>query len=272
MKSPFLLLTITLLAALLLSCDPPVTTSPGERAENLSEHKKGKATEMPRHGFLSDSLDFPRRARNVLLTANPRYRLVPIFRMNEQRNYRGEKFYTAGSIDTHTGYQPNERLPGNNWNGHFLPGLEVAYGFNLVNVAVHTTGSENARDLFPQPALLQTLYYPAYRPDTLNGRPVLRDYYLVSAYPEDTNADGRVDTRDLRQLFRFDLDGGNGQSLLPPDYSVLSGTYDPANDHYYVYAQRNEQGDGSMNMLEPVTIFAVDLATGRLGASVYLPE
>ncbi|MEL7160173.1 MAG: hypothetical protein AAFN92_05395, partial [Bacteroidota bacterium] len=225
-----------------------------------------------RFGFLADSLDFAVEGRNVLLTTHSGYRLTPIFKRNTREQYRGGDLLWTGSPDFHRGGSSYRNLPGNAWHNHFLPGYTAAFGPNWVNVSVYDVKANKATELFERPVLIQTLYYPAYEPDTLNGTPVLRTHYLVSAYDEDTNGDKIISDRDLRRLYAFDLTGGQAQRLLPADLYVLSCTYDPTNDYLYVYARRDENGNGQMEIEESRVTYWIDLNDPRERELVYAEE
>ena len=148
-----------------------------------------------------------------------------------------------------------------------MPGLEALYGYNIVNVSLHDTASEKHKKLFKKPILMRTLYFPAFESDTLNNVPVKRDYYLVSAYDEDTNNDGYINLHDLRRFYYFNLDGEQQTSLVPKNYSVMSSQYDHGNDRMFVYARHDANENGKTDDLEEIKIFWIDLKnplnTGR---------
>ena len=112
---------------------------------------------------------------------------------------------------------------------------------------------------FKNSVLIKTLYYPTFSKDTLNGSPVKRDYYLVSAYDEDTNSDGYINAKDLRRLYLFDMLGNLKSNLIPKNYYVMSSRYDMANDYMYVYARKDKNKNGQMESNEVIDIFWIDL-------------
>lgn len=114
-------------------------------------------------------------------------------------------------------------------------------------------------NLFESPVLIKTLYFPSFSIDTLNYEPVKRDYYMISVYYEDTNADGLINNKDLRRFYYFDLNGLNKNLLVPDNYSVISSQYDSANDCMYVFAQLDENKNGQRDPKEEVNIFRIDL-------------
>ena len=131
-------------------------------------------------------------------------------------------------------------------------------------------GSEwQSAKFFKNPVLINTLYYPTDSKDTLNGKAVQRDYYMVSAYNEDTNSDGYINTDDLRRFFLFNLDGTMNMQLIPDGYSVNSSQYDPYNDYMYVYAAVDENVNGYQDDIEDVHVFWIDLKSPQKGARLY---
>ena len=207
-------------------------------------------------GVLLGELDFETRPRSVLLTGNPDHRLTPIYKV----------FYNERTKSTYTGttqffeeYWNAQYSEENQWNKNFMPGFEVANGFYLVNISHHDrkTGKENA--FFESPVYIRNLYYPSFSKDTLNGKPVLRNFYMVSVYDEDTNQDSIINTKDLRRLYSFDLQGKNKKPLIPLNYSALSSEYDPGNDLMYVFAKLDENENGQMDDPEAIHIFWIDM-------------
>ncbi|MEO0734624.1 MAG: hypothetical protein AAFZ52_17445, partial [Bacteroidota bacterium] len=175
----------------------------------------------------------------------------------------------VGSPDFHGNASSHANEPGNNWHRHFLPGFAAAYGPNWVNASVYDLKQDTAITLFSKPVLLQTLYYPAYQQDTLNENPVSRNHYLVTVYDEDTNRDGMVTTKDLRRLYVFDRAGRTRARLLPANHTVLSCTYDPANDFLYVYTREDENDNGQMEVVEARFTYWVDLNNPNKFGLVY---
>jgi hypothetical protein len=152
-----------------------------------------------------------------------------------------------------------------------MPGFEAVYGYNMVNVSHYDIETQTQKNFFEKPVLVKTLYYPSFSKDTLNYKPVSRNYFLLSAYDDDTNKDGLINLKDLRRLYYFDIDGKNKRALIPMNYSVFKSEYDPANDFMYVFANLDETNNGQIEELEPVTIFWIDLKnperTGKQYAS-----
>ena len=239
-----------IIAGLVLSCSRP--RSEVKRGLYPSSQKKADIA-----GFKADSLDFETRPRNVLLTGNPAYRLTPVYKVNYDKK---GKYYWAGSNHYHYNYYSLNETPVNNWNDNFMPGFEAVHGYNMVNISHYNNQTKSEHKLFSKPILVQTLYYPAYTNDTLNGQPILRKYYMVSGYDEDTNKDGHVNTTDLRRFYFFDIEGKSKRLLTPLNYSVMSSEYDFANDYMYVFAKQDQNKNGMMDDGEQIHIFWIDLS------------
>lgn len=206
-------------------------------------------------GIYKDSLDFDTRPNSVLLTGFPKYRLTTIYKLNFDKN--GDSY--IGYNHYYSTYNETINTDGNQWHNNFMPGLQAVYGFNLVNVSLYNTENKKQRNLFEKPVLVKTLYYPSFTRDTLNDKPVTRDYYMISVYDEDTNKDGFINLRDLRRFYVFDLDGLNKKELIPQNYSVISSEYDSANDFMYVFAQLDENNNGQKEDKEDIHVFWIDL-------------
>jgi len=207
-------------------------------------------------GLSKDSLGFLTRPSEVLETAYPEYRLTTIYKVNF--NERTRKSY-IGSNGFYENYNAVGYSDGNEWNNNYMPGFEAVYGYNMVNVSLYNNIKDKKHEFFKKPVLIKTLYYPSFTNDTLYGKPVKRNFFMVSAYDEDTNNDGYINLKDLRRLYYFDIDGNNKRALVPKEYSVLSSEYDPANDYMYVYAKLDENKNGKCDDAEKTHIFWIDM-------------
>lgn len=221
--------------------------------------------EDPADGIYKDSLDFDTRPNRVLLTGIDKYRLTTVYKLNFDK--KGSSY--LGSNQYYTTYYENAKKDGNQWHGNFMPGLEAVYGFNMVNISLYNIETREQRNLFEKPALIKTLYYPSFSKDTLNYKPVSRDYYLISVYDEDTNKDGFINLKDLRRFYIFDINGLNKKELIPLNYSVISSEYDQANDYMYVFAQLDENANGQMEDKEDIHIFWIDLKSPKSNGRQY---
>jgi hypothetical protein len=217
-------------------------------------------------GISQDSMIILTRPSSVLLTSYPEYRLTTIYKLNYDR--RDDNYYT-GSNDFYSNYSDLGQSDGNQWNFNFMPGLQAVYGFNLVNVSLKNVHTHSQKLLFEKPVLIKTIYIPSFTKDTLFYIPVKRNYYMISAYDEDSNKDGFINQKDLRRFYMFDLDGGKKENLVPLDYSVISSEYDCANDYMYVFAQLDENKNGQIEDIEKVHVFWIDLKNPRNNGRQY---
>jgi len=233
-----------------------ISTPPESRAEHETD------------GISKDSLVLKTKPGSVHLTGIAQYRLATIYKVN----YRDDnKTYTGsdGFYYSYTGYdEESEVTDGNQWNGNFMPGFEAVYGYNMVNVSHYDIQTQKQTNFFEKPVLVKTLYYPTFSKDTLNYKPVSRDYFMISAYDEDTNKDGFINGSDLRRFYYFDIHTGNKRALVPVNYSVFKSEYDSANDYMFVFAQLDENSNGQYDEGEAIHIYWIDLSnpakTGRM--------
>jgi len=206
-------------------------------------------------GVKSDTI-LETRPRNVLLTKHSNHRLIPIFKVNYNKQ---NKHPFVGSIKHHKNYSYIGKNQGNQWNNNFMPGFAAVYGYNFVNVSHYSIIDKKGNSFFEKPVLIKTLYYPAFSKDTLNSKPIERKYYMVSAYNEDTNKDGFINVKDMRRFFYFDISGNNKELLVPENYSVMNSEYDPVNDYMYIFARLDENKNGQRDDGENIHIFWIDL-------------
>jgi hypothetical protein len=179
-----------------------------------------------------DSLNFKTSSVGVLLTGNQNIRISPLYKVNYSE--KEKKFFTGS-------------------------GFEALFGYNLVNI-FHFNHSENSgKKLFNKPVLVKTCYYPSFKVDTLNFKPIVRNFYMVSAYDEDTNKDKFINIKDLRRFYLFDINGENLGEIVPKNYSVIGAMYDSGNDYLYIDAKLDSNKDGKISKNEPVSIFYLDL-------------
>lgn len=220
-------------------------------------------------GVNPDSLTFPVSPGSVLLTGVPNVRLTPVYKINfnkrDKTSYTGSNSFYYRYEEDYTGINTQDKA--NNWNSHLMPGLEAVYGYNMINISHYNLQEGLQKKLFEKPVLVRTLYYPAFSKDTLNYEPVSRNFFIVSVYDEDTNKDNFINTKDLRRLYLFDINGENKKALVPKDYSVYKSEYDSGNDYMYIYARQDANKNGRQDNDDPVHIFWIDLKdphrTGR---------
>ena len=188
----------------------------------------------------------------VELTGLPNHRLVTIYKkIGKQPRNRNSSFdeygnSTGGYDDSYT-------------EQHFMPGIDLVHGYNLVNVAHYDLQSEKLNYLFANPVLVKSLYYPSFVQDSINKKPVNRNYYLVSVYDEDTNHDTLINKVDLRRFYFFNASADKKIQLLPNNYSVLRSQYDSANDVMYLFAKNDSNANGKIDNDEPLHVFWINL-------------
>jgi len=251
---------VSLFSIMLFGCSDHSIEEKGFAVSTADSENEQKAAE----GINSNSLALQMRPSEVLLTGHSGHRLATLYRIN----YTKDSVLFVGSNYTYFEYSDADPDEGNNWNDHLMPGLSAVYGYNLVNVSHFDHTTQAQFNFFQSPVLVKTLYYPSFSRDTLNFQPVLRNYYLVSVYDEDTNTDGFINLKDLRRFYYFDLNATAKQLLIPQNYSVVSSEYDSANDFMYVFAQLDENQNGRREAEEAIHIFWIDLKnplrTGRM--------
>lgn len=241
----------TIVLIVFLNCSPNHKYEKGFSVSPETESQE----ETKMDGISGDSLNFATRPGSVLLTGFPEYRLTTIYKLNYNKR---SDFYFTGDNNYYLSYF-EKNTDGNQWHNNFMPGLEAVYGYNMVNVSLSNTAIKKQKNLFDQPVLVKTLYFPSFSKDTLNFKPVQRNYYLISVYDEDTNKDGFINPKDLRRFYYFDLNGVNKTELIPANYSVISSEYDSANDFMYVYAQLDENNNGQKDEKEIFHVYWIDL-------------
>ncbi len=258
---------LSLICALILifGCSKRKHYEKGFSVSPETESSEGKEI----NGISQDSVSIKTRPTSVLMTGYADYRLTTIYKLNYNKK---DDYYYTGSNHFYRNYEELGYTMGNQWNYNFMPGLQAVYGYNLVNVSLKNTKTQKVSSLFDTPVLIKTLYIPSFSNDTLFNVPVQRNYYLVSAYDEDTNKDGFINAKDLRRFYLFNLAGDLKESLIPENYSVVSSEYDCANDYMYVFAQLDEDENGQCDETESVHVFWIDLKNPRNNGQQYKPD
>jgi hypothetical protein len=196
----------------------------------------------------------------VIMTGMPAHRLVTVYKLSRKGstaggNYRYYK--SAYDEDEGEGFE------------HFMPGIDILYGYNLMNIAHYDLNDEKLNFLFDHPALIKTLYYPSFVQDSLDKKPINRDYYLVSVYDEDTNRDTLINRKDLRRFYHFDATSRIKTQLVPANYSVVRSQYDPRNDVMYLFASQDANKNGTRDQKDPVHIFWISLKAPASAKRLY---
>lgn len=217
-------------------------------------------------GFSKDSLQFETKPGGILLTGISQYRLTPVYKVNIHKRTQ-EKF--IGNNNFHENYTEIASSNGNQWHSNYLPGLQAVYGYNMVNISHFDFSTKIQKYFFEKPVLIKTLYFPSFSSDTLFNNPIKRNYYLASVYSDDTNKDGVINEKDIRNLFYFDANADDKTALIPGDHSALRSVYDPGNDYLYVYALHDENKNGQRDESEKMHIFWIDLKNPRNNGKHY---
>lgn len=205
------------------------------------------------------------RPRTVLVTGLPQFRLTPIMKLNWGEDKRST-FY--GSIEYRISWE-EDVIGVNVWNSHVVPGYDAACGYNIVNLSHFDTQARTKRNIFENPVLVKTIYFPTIDHDTLNGQPVHRNSYMISVFDEDTNKDGFVNQNDLRRFYHFALPGLEKTPLVPSNESVLSGEYDPGTDFMYVFTRRDLNKNGFIDGADEWHVHWIDMKDPRNHGEMY---
>jgi hypothetical protein len=181
----------------------------------------------------------------VVLTGLSDHRLITVYKSKSNaNNYKSSDYSDEDESDKAE---------------HFMPGIDILYGYNLLNIAHYDLKTEKLNFLFNHPALIKTLYYPSFIQDSINNKPINRDYYLVSAYDEDTNKDTLINRKDLRRFYHIDANNTIKTQLVPADYSVIRSQYDSRNDIMYLFASHDANKNGTRDLKEPIHVFWMNL-------------
>ena len=240
---------------------------------NNKKHEKGFTIQTNDSLQFNDKIDtrFIIQPSGILATKNPEYKITPLFKLNYDPNI---KSYYLGTTDYYKSYEDYDYDPAtkdklNNWNQNIIPGFRATYGYNWVNISVYNTKLKQQKELFKSPVLIKTLYYPSVTSDTLNGKPVTRNYMLLSVYDEDTNKDNKINLSDLRRFYLYDESGIFIKNIVPKNYNVFKSIYDKTSDYLYVYARFDENKNGKSEDTEPIKVFYINLKNPEEVENVY---
>lgn len=247
------LLPIFLFTFVLFSCKNNIPKEEQIRYDEPSATEERDTVNSVTGGLeLEHIATYPQR---VILNGMPQHRLVTIYKyIPPKRETRVEKFYSS--------FESGEYWD-DSQNQHFMPGLDLLFGYNLLNLAHYDMKSEKLNYLFPRPVLVKSVYYPSFIQDSVgekpNRKPIVRDYFLVSAYDEDTNGDTLLNRHDLRRFYHFNASCDVKTQLIPADYSVLRSEYDLDNDVMFIYARHDANKNGKSETNEPLHVFWISL-------------
>ncbi|MEP7265018.1 MAG: hypothetical protein ABI772_11000 [Bacteroidota bacterium] len=245
-------------------------------SSNKSEQKEEqiRITEAP-DSIYSDSLNnsvngnvainlLSTTPNSVILTGLPEHRLVTIYKTKVVKTSSGKKYIASyGSSESYYVGEDDEE------DSHFMPGIDIIYGYNLLNIAHYDLQTEKLNYFFDHPALVKTLYYPCFEQDSLDNKPITRNYYLVSVYDEDTNHDTLINNKDLRRFYHFDASCTSKTQIVPKDYSAIRSEYDSKNDVMYLFARKDVNNNGTGDYDEPIHIFWLNLKSPAPAKQLY---
>lgn len=264
-SSPFLLSMLVL--ALLQGCSTRKREAKEEqiRVESSAETKPDSTPVNSIQGNMALG-QIPTIPNEVLLTGLDEHRLVTIYK---DRRAIAKKNASSDDGDSFYGNRSYDYDYGSDREEHYMPGLDLLYGFNLLNVAHYDLKAEKLNLLFEQPVLVKSLYYPSFIQDSLYKKPITRNYYLLSVYDADTNQDTLINRMDLRRFYYFDAAATQKIQLLPADYSAVRSQYDPKNDVMYIFARQDTNHDGTTKPKEPLHIFWISLKAPQVAKRLY---
>jgi|GEM_PF-136877 len=261
-QSAFPVSVIFILTAILSSCSDKKPKPQGEHIrleKEIDSMNQDTLNAVRGNVTFSQIQTFPSQ---VILTGIPQHRLVTIYKTRTEikdRSFSGEIYY----------YKSYDEDEDEDRYSHFMPGIDLLYGYNLLRIAHYDLKTEELNFLFDHPVLVKSLYYPSFIQDSLNRKPINRDYYLVSAYDEDTNRDTLINKSDLRRFYHFDSSGKERTQIIPADYSVERSQYDSMNDVMFIFARHDSDHNGQADKKEPVHIYWIDLKKPDKGKRLY---
>jgi hypothetical protein len=183
----------------------------------------------------------------VILTGLNDHRLVSVYKSRVKPN--------SNEISRTFSYSSDNEYSEDQSSEHFMPGIDILFGYNLLNIAHYDIKLEKSSYLFNHPVLIKTLYYPSLIQDSIDNLPINRDFYLISVYDEDTNKDTLINKYDLRRFYCFNASATEKAQLIPADYSAIRSQYDSKNDIMYVFAKHDENKNGTQDNTEPIHVF-----------------
>ncbi|MCD6067212.1 MAG: hypothetical protein K0S33_2038 [Bacteroidetes bacterium] len=198
----------------------------------------------------------------VILTGLPDHRFLTIYKSKAGNKKAGESSGSREYYYSYDGYESGSEE-------HFMPGIDILYGFNLLNLAHYDMKTGKTNVLFKKSALIKNFYYPSIEPDSINKIPVRRNYYLLSVYDEDTNKDKVVSRKDLRKFYYLDAGCTTKTQLIPDNYCVMRSQYDTGNDALFIYARYDQDKNGAVEKKEPMHVFCIDLKNPVTARRVY---
>jgi hypothetical protein len=204
---------------------------------------------------MNDSATYP---APVIITGIDNEKLLPIY--GKQKNTTASNNRKQYSSYETTNYSEYE---------HYMPGLDVLYGYKLLNIAHYNSKENKLSYFFKTAALIKTVYYPSTIQDSINMQPINRNYYLVTVYNDDTNKDSLINKKDLRRMYCINANNAAKTLLIPKEYSVKKSQYDFKDDFMYIYAQHDSNHNGTISNNEPMCVFYINLKQTTVAVKMY---
>jgi len=119
------------------------------------------------------------RPGDILMTGIDKHRLVPVYKLNYTKKYNQPyigytRFYrTYLERYYNDGYYEERRSV--SYFEHYMPGIEAVTGYNMLNISHYDVEDKINKTLFEKPVLINTVYYPSQRQDSLYDKPITRD-------------------------------------------------------------------------------------------------
>ncbi|HLP10518.1 MAG TPA: hypothetical protein VK177_01230 [Flavobacteriales bacterium] len=189
---------------------------------------------------------------SVRLTGIDRVKLIPIYKLRKTSN-RGIQYGESSTYYEYEGITKQE-----DGFHYFMPGIEIIEGYNLINIAHYDVSTERLSYFFNKPTLINVAYFPGPKKDSLAFQQVTRNFFLVSAYDEDSNGDSLINKKDLRKFFYINETNSTKKQLIPKHYSAQRSTYDYKSDIMYIYTRHDRNKNGQIEKTEPVSVFWID--------------
>lgn len=255
------LLIVSAFFATLFSCNDGKSIAQDEQI-SVTEQPVISAEDTVKANIINGNLSLnqiPTAPNRVVLTGMAQHRLVTVYKLMPPQESR------AG-FKTSYYYEDYDR---SEYVEHFMPGFDIIYGYNLLNVGHHDMTTQKTNMLFQKPVLVKTVYYPSFVQDSLNKKPINRNYYFISVYDQDTNGDTLISRHDLRRFYYFNADTEEKIQLLPSNYSGVRSQYDSMNDVMYLFARLDENNDGFIERKEPLHIFWIALKDPTRAVRMY---
>lgn len=226
-----------------------------KKGEQLTFAEHQQQNEPTGISTVGDSISnqFASSSGSVLLTGMDRIRLIPVYKIKPKAD---RDLHTSESSTYYDYYGENND---EDFYRYFMPGIDIIYGYNLINIGHYDIQKDTLSYFFDKPVLIKTLYFPGLKSDSLMHKAVSRDYFMVSVYDEDTNLDSLINNKDMRRLYHIDQFNSKKTSLLPEGHSAIKSTYDYKNDIMYIYTRHDANKNGIPEKNEPISIFWIRL-------------